>query len=112
MRLLVALLFSLLSLSALAQNKNASISGIILDENDMPLANSSVVILGRAAGIATSDSGTFTLTVPAQKAIGLVFSHLGYLSQQKNFYLSPGEKENITIFGFSSASSSTTVLLR
>ncbi len=97
MRLLVALLFSLLSLSALAQNKNASISGIILDENDMPLANSSVVILGRAAGIATSDSGTFTLTVPAQKAIGLVFSHLGYLSEQKNFYLSPGEKENITI---------------
>ena len=97
MRLLVALLFSLLSLSALAQNKNASISGIILDENDMPLANSSVVILGRAAGIATSDSGTFTLTVPAQKAVGLVFSHLGYLSQQKNFYLSPGEKENITI---------------
>ena len=81
MRLLVALLFSLLSLSALAQNKNASISGIILDENDMPLANSSVVILGRAAGIATSDSGTFTLTVPAQKAIGLVFSHLGYLSE-------------------------------
>ena len=97
MRLLVAFFFSLLSLSAIAQNKNASISGIIVDENDVPLAKSSVVILGRSAGTASSDSGRFTLVVPAQKAIALVFSQLGYVSQQKNFYLSPGETEVIII---------------
>ncbi len=97
MRLLVAFLFTLLGFSAIAQNKNASVSGIIVDENDMPLAKSSVVILGRSTGIATSDSGRFTLTVPAQKAIGLVFSHTGYIAQQKNFYLSPGETEVIVI---------------
>ncbi|MBC7868279.1 MAG: TonB-dependent receptor [Gloeobacteraceae cyanobacterium ES-bin-316] len=97
MRLLVAFLFSLLSIAAAAQNKMATISGTILDENDNPLGNSSITILGRNVGISSSDSGTFTLNVNAQKAIALIFSHTGYISQQKNFYLSPGETESVRI---------------
>ncbi len=32
-----------------------------------------------------------------EKAFALSFSHTGFLAIQKNFFLSPGEKENITI---------------
>ncbi|HSN61467.1 MAG TPA: carboxypeptidase-like regulatory domain-containing protein, partial [Ferruginibacter sp.] len=97
MRLLVTFLLSIISITGFAQNKMATISGLLLDENENPLSNSSIVILGRNAGIISSDSGTFTLQVAAQKPIALRFSHTGYVSQQKNFYLSPGETETITI---------------
>lgn len=97
MRLLVLILLSLFSTTLTAQTKTATISGIILDENDNPLSNSSILILGRTTGIVSSDSGTFTLKLPAQKATALVFSHTGYATQQKAFYLSPGEVETITV---------------
>jgi hypothetical protein len=35
----------------------------VLDENEKPLSNVSVVILGQQKGIVTSDSGTFRLKV-------------------------------------------------
>ena len=97
MRLLVVILLSLFSGFVTAQTKTATVTGIILDENENPLSNTSIVILGRATGIVSSDSGTFTIKLPAQKAAALVFTHTGYASQQKNFFLSPGENENIII---------------
>ncbi|MDB5201298.1 MAG: TonB-dependent receptor [Ferruginibacter sp.] len=97
MRLLTAFFFCLLNLMALAQNKNAVISGTVLDENDQPISNVSITILGKTSGIISSDSGRFQLSVPAEKSLALVFSHSGYQSIQKNFYLSPGEQENIVI---------------
>jgi len=97
MRILVSFLLSFISIMGFGQNKMATVSGVLLDENENPLSNSSIVILGRNAGIVSSDSGTFTLQVAAQKPIALIFSHTGYVSQQKNFYLSPGETETITI---------------
>lgn len=80
-----------------AQKKSASISGKILDENEHPLGKVNVTILGRNTGIATSDSGTFTITVPADKAFALIFSYSGYKPEQRNFLLSAGEEENVTI---------------
>jgi hypothetical protein len=56
-----------------------------------------VTILGQQKGIYTSDSGTFSLKVPADKAFALVFSHSGYKSVQQNFLLNEGEQERITI---------------
>lgn len=97
MRSMVVLLFCLASLAAKAQNKTATITGTIIDENEDALANSSIVILGKNAGIVSNDSGRFSITVPAQKAIALIFSHTGYIDQQKNFYLSAGETETVRI---------------
>ena len=56
-----------------------------------------MVILGRAAGVSTSDSGTFSLKVPAEKAFALVFSYTGYKTAQRNFLLSAQEEEKIVI---------------
>ncbi|MFT3911028.1 MAG: TonB-dependent receptor [Ferruginibacter sp.] len=97
MRLLTALLICLVTTSVSAQNKNATVTGHIIDDNENPLSNVSIVILGKNSGILSSDSGAFTIKVAANKPFALTFSHTGFLSVQKNFYLSPNETENITI---------------
>ncbi|HET9278581.1 MAG TPA: TonB-dependent receptor [Flavitalea sp.] len=83
--------------SIFAQKKSAFVSGKVLDENENPLSNVSVTILGQQKGIATSDSGTFRLKVTADRAFAIVFSYTGFRSQQKNFLLSENEEETIVI---------------
>ena len=97
MRLLKVLLFCFIITNGYAQNKNALINGRIIDENENPLSNVSVIILGKNTGMVSSDSGMFSIKVTAEKSFALTFSHAGFLPVQKNFYLSPGEIENITI---------------
>ena len=69
----------------------------MLDENENPLSNVSVTILGQQKGIATSDSGTFRLRVTADRAFAIVFSYTGFKEQQKNFLLSENEEETVVI---------------
>ena len=83
--------------SALAQKRSAYISGKLLDENEHPLPGTSVTILGRSTGILTTDSGTFRLKVPADKAFALVFSFAGYKTEQRNFLLNENEEEHIVV---------------
>ncbi len=84
-------------IQVLAQKPGAVVSGRILDENETPLAKTSVILLGRETGVVSSDSGTFRMHVPADKAFALVFSHAGYKSIQQNFTLNDQEEERITI---------------
>ena len=91
------LLFTLLSFFVSAQQRSALITGRVVDENESPLSHVSIVILGRQQGTATSDSGTFSIRVPAAKAIALVFSSAGYRETQRNFYLNENEHEKVII---------------
>ncbi len=93
--LLLALL--LFFQSTFAQKKVGFISGKVLDENEIPLAKVSVVILGRQTGFATSDSGTFRMKVPAEKAFALEFSYAGFKTEQRNFLLNENEEEQIVV---------------
>lgn len=97
MRLLTALLFCLVTTTAIAQNKSANVTGRIIDDNENPLSNVSITILGKNKGELSGDSGKFTIKVPANKPFALTFSHTGFLTVQKNFYLSPDESEAVTI---------------
>jgi hypothetical protein len=81
----------------LAQKSGASVSGKILDENEQPLAKVSIILLGRETGLVSSDSGTFRMHVPADKAFALIFSHTGYKNLQQNFILNDKEEERIVI---------------
>ena len=92
MRIFLAFLFIIISTTALSQKKTAFVSGKVIDENEKPLQNVSVVILGRSSGTITNNSGYFKITVPAGKAFGLIFSYSGYKEVQKNFYLSSNEE--------------------
>ncbi len=93
------LLFAILFVPqlVLAQKKSAFVSGKIVDENESPLVKVSVIILGRQTGVASSDSGTFRLSVPADKAFALVFSFTGYKTEQRNFLLNENEEEKIVV---------------
>ena len=72
----------LLSLFSFSQKKAAYVSGKVVDENENPLSQVSVVILGQSKGITTNDSGVFRIKVAADKAFALVFSYAGRQSSQ------------------------------
>ncbi|MEP6927488.1 MAG: TonB-dependent receptor, partial [Ginsengibacter sp.] len=97
MRLTAFILLVFTTLSGISQKKAAYVSGKVIDENENPLPGVSVVILGKQNGIVTSDSGTYRIKVPAEKAFALVFSFSGYRDEQKNFYLSENEEEQLTV---------------
>ena len=64
----------LLTVISFSQKKSAYVSGKVVDENENPLPNVSVVILGQSKGIITNDSGYFRIKVEAEKALALVFT--------------------------------------
>ncbi len=97
MRILVFIFLALATFSSFAQKKTSYVSGKVIDENEDPLGGVTITILGKQNGILASDSGTFRIKVPSGKAFALIFSHTGFLEEQKNFYLSEGEEENLTV---------------
>src|SRR5688500_8635186 len=96
-KLFLSCILLFLSCIAFPQKKFAFVSGKVLDENENPLPNVSVTILGRQSGISTTDSGTFRLKVTADRAFAIVFSYSGYKTEQRNFLLSENEEEIINI---------------
>ena len=83
--------------SVFAQKKFASVSGKVIDENDKPLNGASIKILNVEKSTVTNDSGYFSITVTANKPFALIFSYTGYSEVQRNFYLTGGEEEKITV---------------
>ncbi|MFT3827315.1 MAG: TonB-dependent receptor [Chitinophagaceae bacterium] len=96
-RLLLLIAVIGLCQTAVAQRKPAYVWGKVVDDNENPLAGISVAILGRQQGTITSDSGTFRLKVPSDKAFAIVFSSTGYKSEQRNFLLNENEEERIVV---------------
>ena len=97
MRLTALILLVFAAFQGFTQQKAAYVSGKVIDENDNPLPGVNVTILGRQNGIITSDSGTYRIKVLPEKAFALIFSFSGYTQVQKNFYLSEGEEEQLTV---------------
>lgn len=96
-KIFITSLLLLASCIAFSQKKSALVSGKVVDENENPLANVSVVILGQSKGITTNDSGYFKIKVAAEKAFAIIFSFTGRIPEQKNFLLNEDEEETITI---------------
>ncbi|MEI9809648.1 MAG: TonB-dependent receptor [Bacteroidota bacterium] len=96
-QILLTTLVVLLSLISYSQKKSAFVSGKVIDENENPLPNVSITILGKQTGISTNDSGYFRIKVQAEKAFAIIFSYTGRLTEQKNFLLNENEEETITI---------------
>ncbi|MEP6513896.1 MAG: carboxypeptidase-like regulatory domain-containing protein, partial [Parafilimonas sp.] len=85
------------ALQLYAQKKYATITGHVVNENDKPLAHTTVQILNQSGNTITNDSGYFQIRVAAGQPVALVFSFTGYAIIQKNFYLHDEEKEAITV---------------
>ena len=97
MRRFLLLILVMASTHSMAQKKMAVVSGRILDENENPLQKVSISILGKNNGLISNDSGYFRISVSAERSFALIFTHSGYLPIQKNFFLSAGEEEKISI---------------
>ena len=67
----LSLLLLLFSSTLVAQKKGATVSGKIIGENESVLSNVSVSLLGHQRGIKSTDSGTFRIKVPSDKAFAL-----------------------------------------
>jgi hypothetical protein len=96
-KIFITSLLLLASCIAFSQKKSAFVSGKVVDENENPLSNVSIVILGQSKGITTNDSGYFKIKVAAEKAFAIVFSYTGRKPEQKNFLLNENEEETVTI---------------
>ncbi|HEY8389139.1 MAG TPA: TonB-dependent receptor, partial [Parasegetibacter sp.] len=94
---LIVFLLMLFPLFLSAQKNTAVINGIVHDENENPLSGVNIIILGKTSGTSTREDGSFSLTVPAGRAIALVFSYAGYKTLQKNFLLNADESDNIIV---------------
>jgi carboxypeptidase-like protein/TonB-dependent receptor-like protein len=112
MRLTVFIFLLFASLSSFGQKKIAYVSGKIIDENENPVVGATVTILGKENGILTTDSGSYRIKVPAEKAFALVFSHTDFHDIQKNFYLSEGEEEQVTVRLLRNSKTLETVVIR
>ena len=77
-RLLISTFLIALTLTGLAQSNNATLKGIITDQEGKPLDMVNIALKDYALGTSSKRDGTFTLRVPAQKNIVIVFSSLGY----------------------------------
>ncbi len=80
-----------------AQKRSGTVSGRVINEEDKPLTHATIQVLNTTANTFTNDSGFFSITVPADKPVAIIFSFTGYNSVQKNFYLHGDEKENVVI---------------
>ncbi len=97
MRFFISVLFFLFLSNVQAQSKYATITGKVINEKNEPLSKVSIIILGKNTGIVSSDSGNFSIQVPAKKSLALIFSYAGYIDVQKNFFLSNDETETIEV---------------
>ncbi len=102
--LLLLFLFFVTSSSLLAQN--AIIKGVVLDENNTPVSGVNVTVGGD--GTQTNFDGFFSLEVPSNQELVLVFSHLSFknvqvtiesLSPFSNFEINPVMKIDVAQIG-------------
>ena len=82
------------------------ITGRVLDNNGVPLANVSVVLKGGTTGVSTDANGAFSINVADEKAV-LVFSSVGYESQE----VTVGNQKDIDIILYPSDGSLSDVVV-
>lgn len=64
------------------EKNTTTIRGVVIDQKGEPLPGTSVLIKGSKVGVATDIDGKFILTLPDRKNLVLVFSFLGYETQE------------------------------
>jgi TonB-dependent starch-binding outer membrane protein SusC len=80
---LILMALFMLSISILAQEKARTITGIVLDDNRLPLAGATIMIAGTELGTVTDLEGDFQLRIPENMAGDTIeVSYVGYLTEK------------------------------
>ncbi|MEZ5046396.1 MAG: TonB-dependent receptor [Chitinophagaceae bacterium] len=79
-----------------AQN-TATLMGIVTDQNNDPLESASIYVKGLSIGTYTNNKGEFSLKLPANKSLQIVFANLGYEKKTITKRFTNNEVSNISI---------------
>ncbi len=72
--------------------QSATVSGTVLDQDNMPIPGANVILKGTASGTTTDANGKYTLQTDDQNTI-LVFSFIGYVTEE----IPVGGRSNIDV---------------
>ncbi len=98
MKIQLVFLFLIFSgLKLVAQSETAVVKGKILDEFNLPIESVTISVEGYSGGTKSSKEGDFTITVPAEKNIRLVFSSIGFETKKISKNLSKGEMYTLSV---------------
>lgn len=75
------------------EQQGVTVKGKVTDKNGQPLPGVTVVIKGTQIGVATDIDGKFTLDVPTQGKVTLLFSMVGMKSQE----ITPTDPQNVSV---------------
>ncbi len=90
------LMLCALSVGAMAQSKpQATIQGTVTNEKGKALELVNVSIFGMPGGAVSDEKGNYTLRVPANENVRIIFSFVGFESFEKKVRLSPDESLTI-----------------
>ena len=106
--LLLAIL--LLPLTIFSQSK--TVTGTVNDENNIPLVGVNIVLDDSNVGALTDFDGNYSITIPSGKSNTLIFSYLGYTTQEVDASISeniniimipdPTQLEEVVVIGYGS----------
>jgi hypothetical protein len=88
-KFLFTLLFITFSIIAFAQNQTAKVAGVVLDENNKPVADVNVSYQTKSA--TTDVNGFYQINVPANQKVVLVFTHTSLKNITATLQLKQGE---------------------
>lgn len=72
--------FCLLLLSDVAFAQNVTVTGVVKDDQNLPIPSVSIMIKGTSNGVQTNAAGSYTISAPANAT--LVFSFIGFANQE------------------------------
>ncbi|WP_033960561.1 TonB-dependent receptor [Psychroserpens jangbogonensis] len=84
------LLLLLLSLPLIGISQNATVRGVILDDQQQPIYNVSINVGN--TGTTTNENGFYELKIPANTDVTIVFTHLSHKRVEATFNLKNGEE--------------------
>ncbi len=94
-KFLFTLLLFTISIIAFAQNQTATITGIVLDESNKPVDD--VNVSYQTKTVNTDANGFYSITVPANQKVVLVFTHTTLKKVTATFNLKPGENNEFYV---------------
>jgi hypothetical protein len=94
-RLFIFILLIVAATSAFPQSNNATLRGIIRDQDGQPLDMVNIGLKDYPLGTSSNRDGRFLLRIPAEREVVLVFSSLGYRTFTDTLNVRP--EENITL---------------
>ncbi len=93
--LILSFLFLISYTNVFSQNSTARVFGAIKGQDKKPMPGVSVGVSGSSIGAVTNAEGEFSLTVPSNQEINIVFTFIGFETISEKLILAEGERKEI-----------------